>query len=384
MTMPAHAPYAPSSFNRLMACGGSHELAAHYPEPDEDEDEGDGEAAREGTAAHWCGELLLTGQPLPAIGSKHANGIVIDKDMHDCAEIYADYVRSIVPPTAKIEVEQRVLCGIIHKDCWGTFDARAFHGDQGYRYCDVFDYKHGHAWVNEYENWQGVGYGAGSLDMQTEVPSIDDSYIFRFHIIQPRAYTRGGKIARMWEVPAGRFMEYVMRLRNRIQDIARGGMPCTTGEYCHYCPARRGCEALHVAAQHAAQITRGAQPLDLTPAQAGVELSILMQAKKALDYRIKGLEAQVEHDLVNHKAVPFWQMERVEGREKWKQSDADVIKFGALLGVNLAKPAEVITPTQARKLVPSPTMLNNMTDRPHSIKLREIDQNATRRIFEQS
>lgn len=369
--------FRPSGFPRLMACAGSHELAQHYPEPDEDEDEGDGDAAADGTAAHWCGELLLTGKELPAIGSKAPNGRTIDKEMIAGARLYNEYVRDIVPPTAKINVEHKVDCSIVHRRCWGQIDADAVFRNEAH----VFDYKHGFNFVSEYMNWQLLGYAAGLLDMGTAIPAVDESISVTLHIIQPRAYGRG-PACRAWKIPSGVLLERAIQIRNRLADIERGGMACSTGEQCHYCPARRGCEALSVAAQHAAQVTRGSAPLDMTDAQAGVELAILRQMSKAMDYRIKGLEAQVEHALGAGAVIPHFTMRRTEGREAWRQSDEQVISFGKLMGVNLAKPIEAITPTQARKLVPDPSLIDSLAGKPIVTKLAEVDHVSIARVFE--
>lgn len=371
--------FRPSSFPRIMHCGGSHELAKHYPEPEADEDEGlDKDAAQVGTAAHWVGEQLLHGRDMPPLGSLAPNGVPVDRDMHEGARIYADYVREVVGPTAKLEIEVDVDCSILHPLCRGKIDLRVYTPQANH----VFDYKHGHNYVNEYENWQGLGYLGGSLDMGTQTPSVDESLPTYFHIVQPRSYGRGGKVCRSWRVPPGALIGYVARIRERLAQIELGLSDCITGEHCRYCPAQRGCEALEAAALHAAQVARGNTPLDLTARQAATELALLTQAEAALKYRIKGLEAQIEHDLTRGVPVPFYHLKETTGREKWTKADEEIISLGALFGVNLAKPQEVVTPTQARKIFPDPRILDSVATRPTSRTLAEIDPAETRRIFE--
>lgn len=373
--------YRPSSFPRLMHCGGSHELAKHYPEPEADEDEGlDKDAAEVGTAAHWVVEQLLHGRDLPPLGSLAPNGIPVDRDMHDGARITLDYVCEVAGPTAKREIEVTVDCSILHPLCHGQIDLRIFTPQANH----IFDYKHGHNYVNEYENWQLLGYAAGSLDMGTQTPAVDESLPTYLHIIQPRSYGRGGKVCRSWRIPPGALIGYAMRIRERLAQIELGLSDCVTGEHCRYCPAQRGCEALEAAALHAAQIARGNTPLDLTSRQAATELALLTQAEAALKYRIKGLEAQLEHDLTRGVPVPFYHLKETTGREKWRDGveAAEVINFGALFGVNLAKEPEALTPTQARKLMPDPRMVDKMAFRPTSRTLAEVDPAETRRIFE--
>lgn len=375
--------YRPSSFPVLMRCGGSHELAKHYPEPVADEDEGlDLDAAAEGTAAHWVCEQVLRGEPLPPIGSLAPNGVAVDRDMHEGATIYVDFVRSIAG-NAKLHIEETVLCEILHPLCHGQIDLRfvnlasedAWYGNH------IVDYKHGHNFVSEYENWQLLGYAAGALDMHTQAPSVDESMPTWLHIVQPRSYGRGG-VCRSWRIPPGKLIQYALRIRERLAQIDLGLSDCITGEHCRYCPAQRGCEALEAAALHAAQIARGNTPLDLTTRQAATELALLTQAAESLKHRIKGLEAQIEHDLTRGVPVPFYHLKEVTGREKWSVEPSEVISFGALFGVNLAKEPDVITPTQARKIFPAPKMLDKMATRPTSRALAEINPAETRRVFE--
>ena len=373
--------FRPSSFGRLMHCGGSHELAKHYPEPEADEDEGlDKDVAEVGTAAHWVAEQLLRGYDLPPLGSLAPNGVTVDRDMHEGATLYRDYVRETVGPHAKLEIEVDVYCGILHPLCHGRIDLRVFTPEANH----IFDYKHGHNYVNEYENWQGLGYASGSLTMDTRVPSVDESKPTYIHIIQPRSYGRGGKVCRSWRIPPGALIGYAMRIRERLAQIELGLSDCVTGEHCRYCPAQRGCEALEAAALHAAQVSRGNTPLNLTSRQAATELALLTQAADALKHRIKGLEAQIEHDLTRGVPVPFYHLKETTGREKWREGVTadEVINFGSLFGVNLAKPAEAITPTQARKIFPDPRMLDKMAIKPTSRALAEINPAETRRIFE--
>lgn len=374
--------YRPSSLPRLMGCGGSHELSKHYPEPEADEDEGlDHDAAAEGTAAHWVSEQLLRTGEMPPIGSLAPNGVAVDRDMQEGATLYRDYVREVVGPTAKLEIEVDVDCSILHPRCRGQIDLRVFCPDSNH----VFDYKYGHSYVSEYENWQGLGYLGGSLSMDTRTPSVDESRPTYFHIFQPRSFGRGGKIGRAWRIPPGALIGYVMRIRERLAEIDLGfDVQCVTGEHCHYCPAQRGCEALEAAALHAAQMARGNTPLDLTSRQAATELALLTQAEKALKYRIKGLEAQIEHDLTRGVPVPFYHLKETTGREKWLKDPEEIIGMGALFGVNLAKPADVITPLQARKLLPDPGIVERykLAERPTSRTLTQVDEAETRRVFE--
>lgn len=104
----------PSAAASWIACYGSARMRAQYPDES-------GAAAEEGTAAHWVGQCLLTGQPV-ATGYTAPNGIVItDAMMRGAMEYYAE-VKSWGLP---VYVETQIDCPDIHPECGGTPDVFA-------------------------------------------------------------------------------------------------------------------------------------------------------------------------------------------------------------------------------------------------------------------
>jgi len=75
----------------------------------------------------------------------------------------------------------------------------------------------------------------------------------------------------------------------------------------------------------------------------------LMRAAELLDARITGLSQQATFNLHSGERVPFFRLESTQGRDKWKQRIDEVIALGDLMGVDLRKPQEAITPKQAIK-----------------------------------
>jgi len=360
----AHARFTPSSLGILMACAGSHELGRHYP------DDEDSPAAREGTAAHEvAAALVATGELMP-IGTLAANGVEITQEMAEGGHLYAEHVRSVLP-RGVICVEQRVECFNLHPECWGTPDTYLFDGAD----LHVFDYKFGHGFVDEFENWQLLAYATGIWNGA----AIRDK--LHLHIVQPRNFSRRGPV-RTWTLTAQQLDGYASRISARLRDVAEGGaeIGCVTGQHCHYCPARRGCEALTRAGQLACVTTGEAIPLDLTPEQLGVELAYLQRAAELLKYRIGGLEEQAEALLRVGARVPGYHLVSAPGRERWTAPD-QVAALGQLWGVDLMKPAEPITPAQARKKLPDPAMVDTLATRTAALVLQQDSEKETRRIF---
>lgn len=369
----AHAPFAPSSLSRLMACAGSYELVRHYPEEEE------GQSAKEGTAAHWVAERLLTDGEAVPIGAIAPNGIAVTEEMTEGAELYVRTVRSVVgDDTARLLVERRIAT-YLHEDCWGTPDAAYWAGEH---HLHIFDYKFGHRFVDEFENWQLLAYAHGMADAAFILggwPEDGSAVSVSLTIVQPRCYDRRGSV-RTWRITVGELDQYAQRIADRLAGIASGELrECVTGSHCYMCPARRGCSALQQAGHLACDIVGQPEPLDLPPDALGLELAYLQRAADLLKQRIAGLEEQATATLGRGTAVPGWHLQRKSGREYWKPG-IDVASLGKLYGIELTK-TEPITPTQARKKLPDATLLDAQTERPTVTTLEQDNMRSVARIF---
>jgi len=355
--MAEHARFSPSSFHRLMRCGGSHELAARYPDDDSP-------ASREGTAAHWVAQRLLQDGEVIQVDTSAPNGETVTMEMVEGAQVYADHVRSI---TTHPIVEQPVSCSSVHADCWGTPDARATAGDD----LHLWDYKFGHLYVDEFENWQLLAYVSDLVEAV--------SGQIHMHIVQPRAY--GTKAVRTWTIDRAGIGLYVERLRQRIVAIDRGELGCTVSEQCHYCPARRGCRALETFAQIAMDFAGQRVALDLPPSAAAIELRMIEALTARMQDRADGLREQLTAELKRGERVPGYELAPSYGREGWSVDHAQVVALGEAFGVDLAAPVKAISPAQARKVFPVIPMLDAMTGRSSSLKLQQTDTKNIRRVF---
>lgn len=337
-----HALLAPSSMGIVMACSGQPQLARLYPQDEDSQD------AREGTASHWAGQELLTSRDVD-VGQVAPNGVVLDVDMIEGAEMYQRAVREIVPAPAG-HIEQRVDCSNVHPHMWGTPDF--WHYDPVQRTLYVFDYKYGRRFVEVFENWQLIAYVAGIL---WELALDDRELLVQMTIVQPRSYHRDGPV-RTWRVRAVDLRPYVNRLSGGAHAAVRDDGTynpdalCTVNPGCRDCTGRRACPALHRAAMADVDLAEAPVPFDLPPAAVGVELRMIQHAMDLLKARASGLEEQAKVAMMSGVDVPWFRLERAQGREKWTRPVAEVLALGSLLGLNLAKPPEAITPTQARKL----------------------------------
>jgi hypothetical protein len=339
--MSNHSIVAPSKLAIALACEGALQLMHLYPE------DGDSQAAAEGTASHWGGSEMLEGRAVD-VGLVAPNNVTLDVDMVEGADLYVSTVREFVPVGG--QVEQRVNISFLHPLMWGTPDF--WHYDPVQRTLYVFDYKYGHRHVEVFENWQLIAYAAGILDGL----DVDDrETTVHFCIVQPRDFHRDGPV-RTWRVRASDLRPYYNTIRNGVDAAVRADgtfhpeAQCRVNPGCRDCTGRRACTTLQRASLADIDLAGAPVPFDLSPAAVGAELRLIQRAIEQLEARASGLEEQAKSSMLAGVDVPWFRLERTQGREKWFKPVAEVLALGKMLGYNLAKPTEAITPTQARKL----------------------------------
>lgn len=346
--MSDHAFLAPSSAARWVLCPAAPTMEHRYPE------EGDKAAAEEGTAAHWVMERLLSQLPVE-IGHIAPNGVSITREMLEAGYIIFDDVVATLGAHwyNKFEVERRVLIPRVHPvHNWGTPDVKAWDGTTLY----LWDFKFGHDYIEVFENWQLIDYAAGCLTEANErcqaagIAAISESQIsVVMRVVQPRSYHRDGPV-REWRLAhATMLRDYVFKL-SMAADEACGDNPMAKPHptACEHCKARHACEALQRAAYKGMDIAQRAQASELSPSALGLELRLLYDAEKLIAARKSGLEAQVESLIRKAVPVPHWVLRPGASRSVWTKPDSEIIAMGRMMGVNLAKLPEAITPTQAK------------------------------------
>lgn len=381
MTDETHAFLAPSAAARWVACPGSALLESLFPEL------GDDTAAREGTACHWVMLHALTGQPL-AEGSTAPNGVLVTSAMLDAVdELQSDIIARLGPNwRSMIVVERRVNIPRVHERCWGTPDVRAWTlQPNGRRKLFVWDLKFGFKRVEVFECYQLIAYAAGCLSEANDVPApawpetqVDCELV----IVQPRAYHPEG-IARSWSVAATGLRDYVFKL-SMAADDACGPTPICKPQpdACENCRARSGCEALQGAAYRGMEIARQATPRELSTTAAALELAYLSDVADLIDARKSGLEEVIKHKLAAGERIPYWHYAPGQSKTVWTKPVAEVLLLGQMMGVNLAKPPDVITPIQAEKAgLPESLKKQYSSTIPGAVKLTRTDGSETRKIF---
>jgi Protein of unknown function (DUF2800) len=372
-----HARFAPSAFHLTVPCPGSVALQEKVPaQPETDEE-------AEGTAAHWIATEAASGRVHP-IGHKFTldgREWTVDLDMFGGARMFA---HACGGAGGTLRVEEPVGMARFHPtDCWGRPDAFRYFASTQPGEPNVLripEYKYGHRFVEVFENLQMIGYAEGVI----ELLRLDDQNLtVQFIIVQPRAYHREGPV-RMWKVAASELRPLMNKIIAAIDLAQQPDPPTETGTHCLDCKARANCKTLQYAVANVVDFSGSAEIVNLPHEAMGQELRILADARQRLEARYTGLAQQVESLMRNGMAVPFWKLEPGRANLAWKADTTveEVAGLGELLGVELRKPAALITPTQATALGIDGAVISQYAERPTpGLSLKPDSTTAARKIF---
>lgn len=342
-------------------------MEAAYPQEDTDE-------TREGTAAHWVLSELLAGRTHP-VGTLDPDGTPIDRDMQYAAEELAtDIGAQRLVSGGELHVERRVHMTAVHPtDNWGTCDASLV--DHAGRTIYIWDYKYGHGYVSEVDNWQMIDYAQGVIEAEGLAPGAFD-VVMTIH--QPRYYGPEGQLRTHRLTGA----EHAARVRtlHMAAKLVSPNAAAVTGAWCFKCSGRLGCDAFTRAVNQIATVVMQTTADAPTPALAGLELRWLTEAQKYLKARVTALE---EYVTVAGPGTGYV-VEQGYGRERWTVEPSEVFALGDAMGLDLRKPPEAITPAQAVKLGLDPEVKAGYSFKPMGeVKLVPLDKSRVVAAFTQ-
>lgn len=334
-----HAFLPPSGAAIWVKCAAAPSMWQRYPEPE------DSLEAMEGTAAHWAFEELFAGRVID-IGLVAPNGIVLTDEMCDGAQLFYDTVMADMTGFSNAErprIEQRIAIPSVHSNNWGTPDANAYSSEKRVLHC--WDYKFGHDYVEEYENWQLIDYVSGLLDWRGIDGAEDQHTTVVMTVVQPRCY--GHEPVRRLTVRASELRGHINKLRMAAEAAHEPNPVATVNLKCKHCSGRHACQPYQRSALEAADLSMRSAPLDLTPEQTGKELAMLQRARAALEGRISGLEESAFAMIQQGHRVPPYHVEYGQGRTAWAKPADEVRILASMFGVKVDKEA-LITPKQAQ------------------------------------
>lgn len=304
-----------------------------YPE------QGDDTAAKEGTAAHWVMAEMLEGV-IVEVGSIAPNGVRVEPEMIEGAKLLrADVIAKLGPDwRSLIHIEERQPADpTLHPDNWGTPDVWAVVNGALF----LWDYKYGFGYVEVVNNHQLINYFA-LIQARHELRNV------RMTIVQPRWYGAGGPV-RNWDVYAVELRAQVNILMNSFAEATGANPRLRVGSACEHCTARFACTELQRVGSLRADYAKMAAPFDLDSLATGRELLVLDSAIELLEARRSGLQEQAIRMIRAGKQVPGYAVGYGAGRTVWTKSAGEIINIGRLMAIDVAKPAEAVTPNQAVK-----------------------------------
>lgn len=362
--------YRPSGAATWVNCTGYIDMRAMYPDAPE---EADTEVTEDGTACHWVAGETYEGRA-PAEGTLSPNNRVITEDMIDAVDLYLSEVASW--PNVAPVCEKSIPIDRIVRGMRGTPDMWAY--DPNIKTLYIADLKYGFRFVEVWENYQLICYACGLLDMLGL--SWEDTNIV-FTIVQPRSQHREGPV-RKWKTTARYIKPFVDKLIFAAHDATRY-MP---NPGCFDCPGRHTCVAFQNATYRDVELAYGGGSThELSPAALGKDLAVLKDAARRLEGRISGLEVAAEDLLRKGKTVPGWSLEGTYAREGWREgADVELTTLAEKFfgGVTVTKPPKLITPKQARAVLPS-NIVAIYAHRPSTgVRLTKQDPYKARKVFD--
>jgi hypothetical protein len=370
-----HSILPPSSADVWVKCEGSISLALLFPEVEKTE------ASREGTAAHWMLEQVLTNPTIKFPREVWVGGVTapndypIDDDMYDAAmDVRNELIGQVgIENVRRLVVERRVELAHIHELCWGTPDMWVW--DPEKRMLLLWDYKYGHGHVSAFRNYQLVAYASGIL---RELGVWHDPDVeVRMQIFQPRCY-HGDPTERVWTIKSGELRAYVNHLVNAANLAFSPNAQTHSGDHCQHCPARHACPAAAQAAFSAVDYSGKPQPLDMTKEAVEFELAILRRGKRAIEARLSGIETVAENMLRKGAPLRGFRLEEGKTHRKWGIPDDQLLAVHP----ELVAPPKPMTPAQAEKnKVDASVIKQYCITPPGSLKLVEDDGSRARFLF---
>jgi len=355
----------PSSASTWVVCPGMVRLSQGAL-PDDDEDN---TVREEGTACHWLAHQTTLGAPVQE-DIAAPNGVAVDSDMCDAVAMYLDAVAHWPNPRFEVPVK----CHVIHPKLEGTPDVFSWCPTTGT--LRIGDLKYGYKYVAADGNWQLLCYVAGVIQLlglyTNQVQRVE------LMICQPRA---GG--VRVAVLDMNRVCELWHVLQTAAVEAMSDAPRCITNPNCVGCAGRHQCQALQSAALTVLDATHAATPDALPFAAAENELRVLKWAADIVNARIEGLQQQVTHEMKRKGASSrHWELRRTEGRLAWRPDRVDtVVQMAKLAGIQVMKPPQLVTPTQAKKLL-GESLVNAHATRPNGAeKLVPTDAGRWARIF---
>lgn len=385
--METHSIIPPSSagiWGKPGGCTGWVMMSQLYPQPDDPT----GPAA-EGTASHEIAAQLVKRRmrsgigPVLEVGETASNGIVVTDEIREGAELYADDIITeldarLTKGGIRHACEEKIKIPRVHELSEGTPDMWLY--DPNTRELILWDYKFGYVIVEAFENWQGINYLAGLLELLGIDGFEEQRLTVRLRIVQPRAPHREGPI-REWAFTASDIRAQINILASNAVKALGPDAELKTGSHCRFCYPRFACPVALKAGLGLYEMAAAPVPVDLKPEDLGLLLSIVTRAMEQMKSLKSAYSEQVKALQKGGTVVPGWALEPSKGNLTWIKPPGEVFKLGELFEKDLRQ-KKPITPLQAIKLGIDEAVIKPYIDRKdNGLALVPDNGNKARQIF---
>lgn len=379
-----HAFLAPSSAHIWGPDGCAYypTMAATYPASD------DTIEAREGSAAHHLLAQRLWGVVLE-LGDLAPNGEPITKEMVDCTTVMVQDIEALRHSYDDLEecTEQVVHMPSVHARLnWGTSDWFAI--SRKAKRIWLKDYKHGHSYVDAWENWQLTDYLLGVIN-HFQVNDYE-KWTADLSIYQPRCYHDEGPV-KTWELGGHRFKDLSAKLAAAAAEATSPNPRMRTGSHCTYCEGNINCPAFRRSVENGIDLSMRGAPEEMSPEAKGTLRTMIATAQARLKGMATGQDADIEANIRAGANIPGWELKPGQSRLTWTCSVGEVHFLGEAFGIPLATIenaggltviSDVLTPTQAINAGIDETVIMAYAHRPPAaLKVVQSSSNSAAKAF---
>jgi len=341
-------------------------------------DQPETDASREGTAAAWVADVVLSGKALRAYdldGETHENGWLVDTEM--CRHIQ-DYVDMVQARSGLIEAEKFVR---LTDTIAGTLDSSA-NVMNGVLYVDDLKFGYG---VVEPTTPQITIYGEAQARILEKAGVTIKQVVLG--IFQPRANHVDGpyRTRTLTRSELAKEAEWIIARGDLAQDP---NSVATPGDHCKHCPAATSCEALNMSVLNAYDFVASRRQSHLDARGVSVELQVLQRIEKLIEARKNAVEAEAEQLIAQGTYLPHpqggqWGMVSGSGRRRFKTGVSTQV-VEAMTGLKATKEVP-LSPAEIEKAGNAATkkVVKLLAETPPTKrKLKRVDNKVVAKQFE--
>ena len=324
----------------------------------QDESHKESERTMENKACHIVAKKILNSYaafqtpPLMAndfVDKEMYENIMVDQEMYEGAQMYVMDILKYCNQSGLIrfvKTEDELSLDNIYPGMKGTPDAWIYNPEALELIIWGLEYDYG--FIDVFENPKLLIYVKGILDSLNIDGLSDQSLTVRMRIVQPRSFGYGSQI-REWVINASDLRPYFNSLSNAAAVTTGGKGTLNPGLNCHYCKARYKCEALGKTVYNGIDVITGIVPMNLEGNDLAVQLKLLRRISELLKYQLSAIETQVKMSFTGGNPIPGFKSEQGYGRKRWRKdtSISEVLMMGDAMGIELRKPENLDTPSQA-------------------------------------